>query len=90
MTTPNVTPAQIISTILAVVGLFATQGLISNDTEKVIGGLAAILIPVAWQLADAIIRHGRSRALTPVATPALPPPPPSPAVVKRARTKRPS
>jgi hypothetical protein len=58
---PDITPAQIVSTILAVLGLLVTQGLVTNHTEKLIGGLASILVPVAWQIADAIIRHGRAK-----------------------------
>jgi hypothetical protein len=63
MTTPDLTPAQILSTIMAILGLLVSQGLVTNHTEKLIGGLASILIPVAWQLADAIIRHGRAKVV---------------------------
>jgi hypothetical protein len=66
MKTPNITPVQIVSTILAVVGLLVTQGLVTDSTGKVIGGLASILIPLGWQIADAIIRHGRAKALASV------------------------
>jgi hypothetical protein len=55
---PDITPAQIVSTILAVLGLLVTQGLVTNHTEKLIGGLASILVPVAWQIAD--LRRFRS------------------------------
>jgi predicted histidine transporter YuiF (NhaC family) len=65
---PDITPAQLVSTVLAVVGLFVTQGLVTNNTGKVVGGLASILVPVAWQLGDAIIRHGRSRAIAAVSS----------------------
>jgi hypothetical protein len=65
MKTPDITPVQVVSTILAVVGLLVTQGLVTNNTGKVIGGLASILIPFVWQLADAIIRSGRAKALSP-------------------------
>lgn len=61
MTTPSITPAQIVSTVLAVVGLLVTQGAVSNGTGKLIGGLASIVVPAAWQVADAIIRHGRAQ-----------------------------
>lgn len=61
MATPSITPAQIVSTILAVVGLLVTQGAITNGTGKLVGGLASILIPAVWQIADAVIRHGRAK-----------------------------
>lgn len=61
MATPDITPAQIYSAIVAVLGLLVSQGLVTNHTGKVIGGLASILVPVAWQVADAIIRHGRAK-----------------------------
>lgn len=67
MKTPDLTPAQIISTLTAILGLFVTQGLVDNNTEKLIGGLASIVIPLIWQLADAIIRHGRSNVAAAVA-----------------------
>lgn len=60
MTTPSITPAQVLSSVVAVLGLLVTQGLIDNGAEKLIGGLASIVIPAAWQLADAVIRHGRA------------------------------
>lgn len=63
MKTPDITPAQILAALSAVIGLFCTQGLIDNNTEKLLGGAASILIPMTWKIADAIIRHGRSRAL---------------------------
>lgn len=61
MATPDITPVQIISTLTALVGLLVSQGLVTNGTGKLIGGLASILVPVAWQIADAIIRHGRAK-----------------------------
>ena len=69
--TPDLTPAQIVSSALAILGLLVSQGVIDNQREKLIGGIASIAIPVVWQIADAIIRHGRAKALTP------PPPPPT-------------
>lgn len=60
MKTPNLTSAQIVSSALAVIGLLVTQGAVTNETGKLIGGLASILIPTIWIVADAIIRHGRS------------------------------
>lgn len=62
MKTPDLTPAQLISSLAALVGLFVSQGLVSNDKAKLIGGVASIVIPAVWQLADAVIRQGRARA----------------------------
>lgn len=61
MSTPNLTPAQLVASATSIVGLFVTQGAVTNETGKIIGGLASILIPLAWLIADAIIRHGRSK-----------------------------
>jgi hypothetical protein len=55
--------AQLLALTTAVVGLLLTQGLITNNTEKAITGIASILIPLGWQIADAIIRHGRARVV---------------------------
>lgn len=60
MKTPDLTPAQLVSTILGILGLFVSQGLIDNGTEKIIAGIASVVVPMVWQIADAIIRHGRS------------------------------
>lgn len=66
--TPDITPAQI----LAVVGSVATELLnaafISSRVDHLVVGLAGVLVPFAWIIGDAIIRHGRSRALTPTAS----------------------
>ena len=67
--TPDLTPAQLLSGALGILGLLVTQGLISNQQEKLIGGIASIVVPVVWQIADAIIRHGRSRAMAPTPAP---------------------
>lgn len=67
--TPDLTPAQLVSSVLAIIGLLVSQGIIDNQREKLIGGIASIAIPVVWQLADAIIRHGRAKALAPTAPP---------------------
>lgn len=59
--TPDITPAQIVATTIAVVTELFNAALISGRVEQLVIGLAGILIPFAWILADAIIRHGRSR-----------------------------
>lgn len=71
MTTPSITPAQILSTLTSFVGLLVSQGAVTNGTGKLIGGIASIVVPAAWQVADAIIRHGRAQvAAAQVGTPA--------------------
>lgn len=63
MKSPDITPAQIIAVVTSLVGLFVSQGLIDNNLSQLIVGMASILVPFGWLVADAIIRHGRSRAL---------------------------
>lgn len=58
---PDITPVQIVATLTSVVGLLVSQGIIDNNTEKLIVGLASILLPTIWVLADSIIRHGRAK-----------------------------
>lgn len=63
MKTPEVTSAQIISVLAAIAAQAAARGLIDNATAQTIVQIAGIVIPAMWMLADAIIRHGRSRAM---------------------------
>lgn len=62
LATPDVTPAQVIAAITAVVGLFVSQGYVDGHLAQLITGVAAIVLPLVWVVADAIIRHGRARA----------------------------
>lgn len=73
--TPDITPAQVLAVIVAVGTQLVNFGLLSGVQEHRIVGLAGILVPFAWLLADAIIRHGRSRALAPTAAVVAPLPP---------------
>lgn len=78
---PDITAAQILAGITTVVGLFVSQGVITNGQEKLITGIAAVVLPLVLVAADAVIRHGRSRALAPsavVAPTVVQPPPPVP------------
>lgn len=78
---PDITPAQILAAVTAVVAQLVNAQLIDGRTQHLIVGLAGIIVPAAWMLADAIIRHGRSRALAPAAhaqTGVPPTPPPTP------------
>lgn len=70
---PDLTPAQIVAAIAAIVAQLVNSQLIDGHTEHLIVGLAGVIVPAAWMIADAIIRHGRSRALAP--HPSTPTPP---------------
>lgn len=63
--TPDITPAQLLAVIVGVVTQFANAAYVSSRVAQLLVGLAGILIPFAWIIGDAIIRHGRSRALAP-------------------------
>ncbi len=58
---PKITPAYLVGAVTAAVGLFATQGFIQNITEKLVCGLAAIIIPVAFVVAHTLF-HARVTA----------------------------
>lgn len=60
LTTPDVTPAQILSVVTFVVTLAVGNLWIDSHTGKLITDLAAVIVPAAWMVADAIIRHGRA------------------------------
>lgn len=66
--TPDLTPAQLVAVLVGVCAQLVNFGLLSGKTEHLIVGLAGIVVPFAWIVADAIIRNGRSRALTPTAS----------------------
>lgn len=66
--TPDITPAQIVAVIGTVIGLLVDAQLVSGKTQHLIVGLASALVPFGIVIADAIIRHGRSRAMTPTAS----------------------
>lgn len=61
MKTPDITPAQIISAIGAIVAVLVSATFVDNNVAKVITGVAGIIVPLAWIVGDAIIRHGRSQ-----------------------------
>jgi hypothetical protein len=60
--TPDLTPAQIIAGIATVLTQLVAVKWIDGATAKTITSLAGIVIPGVWMFADAIIRHGRSKA----------------------------
>lgn len=53
--------AYLIASVSAVVGLFVSQGILDPRIEKIIGGLAAILLPLGYVLANAIVHHGNAK-----------------------------
>lgn len=72
--TPDITPAQAVAVAVALVTELTSTAVIDGRLSQLLIGLAGILIPFAWIVADAIIRHGRSRLLAagaplPVAVP---------------------
>lgn len=83
---PSITPAQILAIVGWIVAQLIAYGVLDVRYQQVALSVGATLLAGALKIADAIIRHGRSRALTPVASatvqtqPATTPPPP-PAVV---------
>ena len=70
MNTPSITAAQVVALVSAVVGLIVAFGVhLSKDERDGIIQVVTVGFPV-FLGADALIRHGRSRAL------AIPPRPP--------------
>lgn len=61
MADPQMTPAYILTLITTIVGLFVSQGLITNHTEKLVTGLASGLVPLAILAVHAFVK---SRAHT--------------------------
>lgn len=65
MQTPDITPAQVIAGITAILGaivvLFKLD--MSEAQQAALITIIATLVPIGFVVADAIIRHGRSRAL---------------------------
>lgn len=60
MLTPDITPAQVLALVTFVVGELVSNLWINSHTGKMVTDIAAIVVPVAWILADAHIRHGRA------------------------------
>lgn len=61
--TPDISPAQLLSMLTAIVGLVVSLGFVDNDRAQAFLAAASVVVPIAWIWADALIRHGRSRAL---------------------------
>lgn len=69
MKTPSITPAQIAALLTALGGQAVAFGLLTGTREQTIVSAATAAVAIVWKLADAIIRHGRSRALAGVHNP---------------------
>lgn len=65
---PNVTPAQIVAIVGWIVAQLIAYGVLDIRYQQVALSIGATLLAGALKIADAIIRHGRSRALTPTAS----------------------
>lgn len=80
---PSITPAQVLAIVGWIVAQLVAYGVLDVRYQQVALSIGATLLAAALKIADALIRHGRSRALTPVAsatvqtTPAVTPPPPA-------------
>jgi hypothetical protein len=81
LATPDITTAQIIAVVGAVIALAVAFGLdISQEKQDAIRNLVLVLAPVLIA-ADGLIRHGRSRAM-------IMPPKGETATTPRATTRR--
>lgn len=61
ITLPDITLAQITAAVTWVVTQFVAWGWVDNDQAKWMLSLAGMVLPAIWMVADAIIRHGRSK-----------------------------
>lgn len=62
MPSPALTPTYLIAAVVAVVGLFVTQGLLDNGTGQLVSGLAVVLIPLAFVIAESILKGHQAQA----------------------------
>ena len=66
--TPDITLAQIIAGVATLLGALAGFVSFAGTWPRVAIISGVFVVVAAWIVADAIIRHGRSRALTPTAS----------------------
>jgi hypothetical protein len=59
---PNITPAQIGSLLTFAIGQAVAFGWLSSSSSQLVVSIGATAIAATWKIADAVIRHGRSRA----------------------------
>ena len=72
MKLPDVTPAQLLALVTLAAGQAVAWGWIGKGTSALLVSITTAVLAAVWHIADAVIRHGRSRALAP------PPVPPTP------------
>lgn len=65
MKTPDLTPAQLVTglatLVSAVLVLFKLH--LTDESRAALLTALGVIVPVAWQIADSIIRHGRSNVV---------------------------
>jgi hypothetical protein len=60
MKTPDITPAQVLAVIAFILAQCVAFGWIDGTAQQAILSAVGTALPVAWALADAMIRRGRS------------------------------
>lgn len=63
MTTPSLTPAQILAAVVSVLGNLVALGWIDETTSQALASIASTLLPIALVFADAKIRKARAENL---------------------------
>lgn len=63
MNAPSITHVQILAALGAVLGLLVSFTLIDENTSQALAAAAATLVPIAFAIADALIRSGRAKAI---------------------------
>lgn len=63
MKTPDLTPAQLLAFVTWAVAQLVAFGVVDDETRQIMLSGAGTILPAVWAFADAIIRHGRSRAI---------------------------
>ena len=67
--TPDLTPAQLVAAFTWLVSQAVAYGWLDTRFSQIVLSAGSTLIALGWQFADAHIRHGRAKALTPVSPP---------------------
>lgn len=62
MKTPDITPAQIAAKLTLIVGQLVAWGYIGNHAGQLVVSIGSVVLACVLMLADAFIRHGRSKA----------------------------
>lgn len=60
---PDITLAQVLAAVAFLVGQAVAWGWVDNDTGQWVISLASTILSAGWQVADSIIRHGRSKVV---------------------------